>query len=144
MNPTFFSSFLTFLSKFSLILLDISISTNWIDTKYLTIIYGPQRMNPNDFGDPLTFSSSATMRSIYVVLAKYKKNNNCMLDCHKMLYWHSRFPEDEPWRLLYIPSLFLWCHQQVLTYFVRYLKSTLPVGLAHYFVQHSLSSEDES
>ncbi len=40
---------------------NISATTGWLALK-LWVIHGPQRMNPTDFGDSLSFSSSATSR----------------------------------------------------------------------------------
>ena len=41
--------------------------------KFGTDIYKAQRMNPNDFGDPVTCFSSATVRLKFVVLSEMSK-----------------------------------------------------------------------
>ncbi len=34
---------------------NISTTIGWINMKFCTNIHGPQKMNPKNFGDPLTF-----------------------------------------------------------------------------------------
>lgn len=55
-------------------MVQIEISPQLLDglMKFCADIHGPQKMNPNGFGDPNGFgvSLSATMRSIFVVLSE--------------------------------------------------------------------------
>ncbi len=44
---------------------NVSKNIEWIAMKFGTDIHVPPRINCNDFGDPLTFSSSSIIRSKY-------------------------------------------------------------------------------
>lgn len=45
-------------------------TTGWIVMKFCPDIHVPQMMNPNEFGDPLTFSTSTTMRLTFLFFSE--------------------------------------------------------------------------
>ncbi len=81
-------------SKFSLVRWNISASTRWIGTKFSTDIHGSQTMNPNDFGDPQTFSLAPPWLS-------------------DGLPWNlvQTFMVPSGWIVIAELWLFTWCHQ---------------------------------
>ncbi len=75
--------------------LDWNISTTfgWIALKFCTDIHGAQRINPNDFGDPLTFPLAPPAGITYHLSCKISQH---LFDgLAQILFKHSLFPEDD-------------------------------------------------
>lgn len=57
--------------------------------KYFTDIHGPQRMNHNDCGDPLTFLLAPS--SGWHLGLEVKSLNNCRMDYHEIWFRHLHY-----------------------------------------------------
>lgn len=53
---------------------NISTSTGWITMKFDTDIHGPQKINPIDFGDPLTFHLVQTTGQTFDLSSKISQH----------------------------------------------------------------------
>ena len=59
--------------------------------KFCTDIHDPQKMNPTDFGDPLTFPVVGGTTSYFSM----KYLNYYWIDCDEIWFSHSCSPQDE-------------------------------------------------
>lgn len=62
-----------------------------------TGVHGPLKMNPTDFGNPITFPQAPPWGCQCCFLVK--SLNNYLIDCSEILYRRSSSPGEEPYRL---------------------------------------------